>query len=288
MTKKCGVILAGGKGTRLSPATKAICKQLLPVYNKPMIYYPLTTLMRAGIKDIMIISTPMDIHRFHALFGDGSDLGIQLNYSIQAEPKGIADAFYIAESFIDDRCTALILGDNLFFGSQLDDVLGSDDLFRNGATVFGMKVKNPERYGVADFDEKGVVRQIVEKPSNPPSSYAVTGLYCYDKEVMSFVKDLKPSVRGELEITDLNNCYIEKQQLKFVKFAEGVSWFDSGTHQTLLEASQFVQAIENHNTLIGAPEKIAYEKGWIDKAQLQKIIDKMGLGDYRKHLESLL
>ena len=284
-----GVILAGGLGSRLSPATRATCKQILPVYNKPMIYYPLVTLMQAGISEIMIISTVKDIRRFEALFGNGSDLGIQMSYAVQAKPKGIADAFHVAEGYIANRNTALILGDNLFFGSDLESNLNLKSFKRKGATVFGLSVSNPSRYGVAEFDKEGKICKIIEKPKSPPSSYAITGLYFYDNQAMDFVKKLKPSKRGELEITDLNNMYLDEGLLNFVQLKNDTAWFDSGTHDSLLQASAYVQTIEkNHNTIIGSPEKTAFEKGWIGPKELAKLADMLKEGPYFDHLRSLI
>ena len=288
MSRK-GIILAGGSGTRLMPATAPISKQLLPVYDKPMIYYPLATLMGGGIRDILIISTPHDLPLFERLFANAPAWGLKLSFAPQPKPEGIAQAFLIGERFIGGDPCALILGDNLFFGHDLPAMLKRADAQRAGATVFVHHVTDPERYGVASFDAKGRVTAIDEKPKSPKSSYAVTGLYFYDREVVSLARSLKPSARGELEITDLNRLYFQQQALSVEILGRGHAWLDTGTHDSLLDAAQFVATIEKRQGLkIAAPEEVAWRNGWIDDAALLKLAAPLEASGYGRYLKSLV
>src|SRR5215217_5314595 len=288
MSDRKGIILAGGSGTRLWPSTKVVCKQLVPVFDKPMIYYPLTTLMLSGIREILIISTPADTSRFSDLLGDGRHLGLELSYAVQERPEGLAQAFIIGADFVGDSAVTLILGDNLFFGHGLSDQLQSVARQQDGATIFAYHVKDPERYGVVEFDGSGSAMSIEEKPAQPKSPYAVVGLYFYDNDVVQIARELKPSPRGELEITDVNRTYLERGSLKVETLGRGNAWLDTGTHEALLAASNFVAVVEERQGLkIGSPEETAFRLGYIDESALSALAEKMVSSTYGDYLRTL-
>lgn len=287
--KRKGIILAGGSGTRLYPATKVISKQLLPVFDKPMVYYPLSTLMLANINEILLISTPQDTPRFEELLGDGSQWGLNLQYAVQPSPDGLAQALIIAEDFLNGAPSALVLGDNIFYGNSLHKNLAAADQRGEGASLFAYHVHDPERYGVVEFDSSGKVISLVEKPRQPKSNYAVTGLYFYDKHAPEYAKQVKPSERGELEITDLNKIYLEKGKLSVERMGRGYAWLDTGTHESLIEAHQFIQTIEHRQGLkIACPEEIAFHKGWINTNQLEQLAKPMLKNSYGQYLMQII
>ncbi len=284
-----GIVLAGGSGTRLYPLTHAVSKQLLPVYDKPMIYYPLATLMLSGIRDILVITTPADQAQYQALLQDGTQWGIAINYAVQPKPEGLAQAFLIGREFLGTSRCCLILGDNIFYGHGMTELLQRVAAYEHGATVFGYWVKDPERYGVAEFDVQGKVLAFVEKPLRPPSHYAVTGLYFYDNEVADLALSLTPSARGELEITDLNNLYLHRGKLRLEKLGRGIAWLDTGTHESLIQAANFIETLEARQGLkVGCPEEIAFHAGWIDAEQLERLATRLQTNGYGAYLMDIL
>jgi glucose-1-phosphate thymidylyltransferase len=284
-----GIILAGGSGTRLHPLTRTVSKQLLPIYNKPMVYYPLSTLMLSGIREILVITTPQDQEAFENLLGNGADIGLRLEYRVQPRPEGLAQAFLIGDSFVGNDRVALALGDNIFYGAHFSDYLRTAAARTAGATVFGYWVRDPERYGVVEFDGSGQAVSLEEKPVKPKSSYAVTGLYFYDNQVIDIARSLRPSARGELEITDVNRCYLERGQLQVEKLARGIAWLDTGTHEALMQASNYIQAIEERQGLmVACLEEIAFRMGYISSADLERIAARMASSAYGQYLRSIL
>jgi glucose-1-phosphate thymidylyltransferase len=289
MTTRRGIILAGGSGTRLYPLTQAVSKQLLPVYDKPMIYYPLSTLMLAGVREVLVINTPHEQALFERLLGDGSQWGMSIRYAVQPSPDGLAQAFLIGREFVDGRPSCLILGDNIFYGHGLTEQLAAADARVSGATVFGYWVRDPERYGVAEFDAQGKVVGLEEKPADPRSNWAVTGLYFYDGRVCDFAASLKPSARGELEITDLNRCYLDDGSLMLEKLGRGYAWLDTGTHESLVEASNFIETIESRQGLkVCCPEEIAFQRHWIDAEQVSRLAAPLAKNGYGHYLQQLV
>ena len=289
MTNRKGILLAGGSGTRLYPATTVVSKQLLPIYDKPMVYYPLSTLMLSGIREVLVISTPQDTPRFAQLLGDGSAWGMDIQYAVQPSPDGLAQAFVIGRDFVGNHPSTLVLGDNIFYGHDLVKQLQSAHASTNGATVFAYHVQDPERYGVVAFDAQRRALSIEEKPARPQSNYAVTGLYFYDTQVCDLARDLKPSARGELEITDLNRIYLERQQLKVEIMGRGYAWLDTGTHDSMHEASAFIATLQKRQGLmVACPEEIAFNQGWIDAAQVEKIAAPLIKSGYGRYLMNLL